>query len=381
MREPSREPGRSRQYARFRLAKKDSFNKRAIFVVLISLVSVVSILVLWQARSILLLLFAGYIGALILTTLTTAFQSWFHIKRRGLAFTLVIGAIVSVLTIGIGVRGPALVQQADSLQVDIASAAREIALRFQAQGWGRWVIAHSTDSTQLSRALSMALSGVGGAMYLTASTVAGFFLVTVTSIYLAAEPDFYLRGIRRILPARNRSTIESCFAAVTRTLRAWLLAKTVSMMAIGTFVTIGLLLLRIPLAGTLGVIAALLTFIPNLGPILSVIPAALMAFAASPTKGILTIGLFCVAHFLEGNVVTPLAERKIVRLPPALTLAVQLLLASVAGALGVALAAPLTAVMLGLADVLLPTGSGQSPGTSVQVKAAPEKLDARVQAS
>jgi predicted PurR-regulated permease PerM len=352
--------------------KGDSFNKHAVFVVLICLVSVGSLLVLWQARSILLLLFAGYIGAVTLTTLTTAFQLWFHIRRRGLAFTMVICATVAVLAVGIWLRGPALVQQVGDLRVDIASAAREIASRFQAQGWGRWIIAHSSDPTQISRALSMALSGVGGAVYLTASTVGGLFLVTITSVYLAAEPDFYLSGIRRILPARNRVAIESCFAAVPRMLRAWLLAKAVSMVTIGAFVTIGLLLLRIPLAGTLGTIAALLTFIPNLGPILSVTPAALIAFAISPTKGILTIALFCAAHFLEGNVATPLAERKIVRLPPALTLAVQLLLASVAGALGVALAAPLTAVMLGVADVLLPSDTAQSTRLSAHAPAAPE---------
>jgi predicted PurR-regulated permease PerM len=359
----------------------DRFRKRALFVVLICVASIVALLLLWQGRSILLLLFAGYIGALILTTLTEKFQAWFHLRRRGLAFAMVIGAAVLLLAASIWLRGPALVQQVGDLRIDIAAAVKELASRIQAQGWGQWVIAHSGDSSQISRALTVMLSGVGGAVYLTASTIAGLFLVAMTSIYLAAEPDFYIRGIRRILPARNRVTIEACFAAATRMLRSWLLAKAISMATIGAFVTIGLLLLRVPLAGTLGVIAALLTFIPNLGPILSVIPAALLAFAVSPTKGILTIAWYCMAHFLEGNVVTPLAERKIVRLPPALTLAVQLLLASVAGALGVALAAPLTAVILGVADVLLPPTRVQSSECSAHATAAPEKFDARVQPS
>jgi predicted PurR-regulated permease PerM len=59
-------------------------------------------------------------------------------------------------------------------------------------------------------------------------------------------------------------------------------------------------------------------------------------------------------HGLEGNIITPLLERRIVRLPPALTLTAQLLLAVIAGPLGLALAAPLMATMLGIADVLLP---------------------------
>ena len=130
-----------------------------------------------------------------------------------------------------------------------------------------------------------------------------------------------------------------------------------SMAAVGIIVTLGLWILGVPLAGTLGIIAALVTFIPNVGPILSVVPAALLAFAISPVKGLLTVALFILVHFLEGNILTPLLERQIVRLPPALTLTAQLLLAVIAGPLGLALAAPLTAAALGIFQVLLPADS------------------------
>jgi hypothetical protein len=62
-----------------------------------------------------------------------------------------------------------------------------------------------------------------------------------------------------------------------------------------------------------------------------------IAFAINPTKGLLCIGLFFLAHFIEGNSITPLADRQIVRLPPFLTISVQLVLAPMTGALGVAL--------------------------------------------
>lgn len=343
----------------------NGFEKRAIFVVLISVIACGLVVLVWEARSILLLLFAGYIGALILTTLTKWLQSWLHLRHRGLAFTLVVCVIIASAACGIWLRGPVLAQKLSDLQIDIAAAAQQLSSHLQEQKWARWVIAHSAESGQASHALSLALSGIGGAVYLTVSTIAGVFLVVITTLYLAAEPDFYLRGLRRLLPISPRPTIEACFAKATEMLQIWLMAKLVSMVAIGSFVTVGLLLLRVPLAGTLGVIAGLLTFIPNLGPILSVLPATLLAFEISPTKGILTIALFCCAHILEGNLVTPLAERKIVALPPALTLTVQLLLATIAGALGIALAAPLTAVMLGVLQVLLPKeGQFTSPDST-----------------
>jgi predicted PurR-regulated permease PerM len=125
------------------------------------------------------------------------------------------------------------------------------------------------------------------------------------------------------------------------------------MIAVGLLIFTGLWILRIPLAGTLGVIAACLTFIPNVGPILSAVPAGSLAFAISPTKGLLTILVFFLVHFIEGNFVTPLAERGIVKLPPGLTLFAQLLLASVAGPLGIVLAAPLTAGVSGAVLALI----------------------------
>lgn len=87
---------------------------------------------------------------------------------------------------------------------------------------------------------------------------------------------------------------------------------------------------------------------------IAIVPAALLAVAISPMKGLLTVLLFLAVHFLEGNVITPLLERRIVRLPPAITMTAQLLLAVVGGPLGVALAAPFTAAVLGVFDVLIP---------------------------
>jgi predicted PurR-regulated permease PerM len=307
----------------------------------------------WEARIILLVLFAGCLGALILATLTSSLQTWFRIPRV-IAFASVLVAIGSALGLGVWLRGPALAQQLSELQTEIPDAIRYVFASLHEYSWGRWILAKTTDATQSSRWLSYAAAGIGGAMATTVTTVACLLLVFLASIYLAAEPEFYMRGIRRILPPTHLAKFEACLDGAVHTLRFWLLARLVSMTAIGLLVTVGLWLLAVPLAGTLGFIAALLTFVPNLGPFVSAVPAVLLAFAVSPVKGLLITGLFCLAHFIEGNFVTPLADRKIVKLPPFLTLSLQLLLAPATGALGVALAAPLLAVTMGVVHALVP---------------------------
>jgi predicted PurR-regulated permease PerM len=332
---------------------RPDFKPRVIFVVTLIAAILIAMAAVWEARVILLVLFAGCLGALVLATLTSQLQSWLRIPRI-VAFAAVLAALGLAVTLGVWLRGPALAQQLAQLQVDVPNAARRLYSSLGKSSWGQWMISNAPDDIQWSSWLSYAASGIRGAVSMVVTTLACLLLVVMASIYLAAEPEFYRRGMQRILPSPIGPKVEACLRGAIRTLRFWLLSRLISMTAIGLIVSVGLWLLGIPLAGTLGFIAALLTFIPNIGPLASALPAALIAFGISPMKGFLTVGVFCLAHFIEGNLVTPLADRRIVKLPPFLTLSLQLLLAPVAGVLGVALAAPLLAATLGVVRVLIP---------------------------
>jgi predicted PurR-regulated permease PerM len=102
----------------------------------------------------------------------------------------------------------------------------------------------------------------------------------------------------------------------------------------------------VPLALTLGLIAGLLSFIPNFGPILSAVPAILLAFIHSPISAVYVACLFVGVQVVESNVVTPFIERKTVELAPALTIVFQLILGVLIGGLGLVLATPLLAVIV-----------------------------------
>jgi predicted PurR-regulated permease PerM len=329
------------------------FKRRAIFVVTIIAAVLIAIAAIWEARVILLVLFAGCLGALVLATLTSLLQSCLRIPRM-VAFAAVLATLGLAAALGVWLRGPALAQQFGQLQVAVPDAAGRLYSSLGKSTWGQWILSNAPDDGQWSSWLSYAASGIKGAVSMIVSSLVCLLLVVMASIYLAAEPEFYLRGMQRILPSSIWPKVEACLSGAVRTLRFWLLSRLISMTAIGVIVSAGLWLVGIPLAGTLGIIAALLTFIPNIGPLASALPATLLAFAISPLKGSLTIGVFCLAHFIEGNFVTPVADRKIVKLPPFLTLSVQLLLAPVAGALGFAMAAPLLAASLGVVRVLIP---------------------------
>jgi predicted PurR-regulated permease PerM len=118
------------------------------------------------------------------------------------------------------------------------------------------------------------------------------------------------------------------------------------MVTIGVLAGVGLRLLGIPYATVLGALAGIFAFIPNIGPIASAIPALLLA-APSGWERILAVAtLYWLAHAIDDAVVIPLAERHVVRLPPALTIAAQLVLGLSCGILGIMMAAPFVAVAI-----------------------------------
>jgi predicted PurR-regulated permease PerM len=250
--------------------------------------------------------------------------------------------------------GPNIADQFADLQVELPRAAHSLLNQMQTHQWGQWLLRQSPGSEQVANGFSFALTRIGGIVVSSATIFAGLVIVLSLSIYFSAEPEMYYNGVRRLVPEENRETFDACTGAVAQILRSWLVAKLISMTMVGVLISIGLAIVGVPLAGTLGIIAALMTFIPNVGPLISVIPAALLALAISPVRGLLALLVFAIVFTLEGYVVTPLLERNIVRLPPALTLAMQLLLATMAGPVGVALAAPLAAAILGVLSVLLP---------------------------
>ncbi len=194
--------------------------------------------------------------------------------------------------------------------MDLPIAAHQLLVRLQTTNRGRWLLARFSGDVQQLGGFSFAMTRIGGIVLSSATALTGLVIVGVASLYFAAEPDLYLKGLRLVIPLPYRSTFDRCLASATRMLRSWLLAKAVSMTAVGLLISIGLWILDIPLGGNTRYHRCLFDIYSQRRPILSAVPAGLLAFAISPTKGLLTVLLFCVVHFVEGNLVTSLAERR-----------------------------------------------------------------------
>lgn len=195
----------------------------------------------------------------------------------------------------------------------------------------------------------------------TLAAVGGLLLVIFLSIYFAADPELYRRGILALLPPRRRVLAARVMDRIAHVLRKWLVTQLIAMAVIGGISTIALLILRVKAAFALGLLAGLFEFIPTIGPILSAVPAVAMGFLDSPEKALLITVVYIGIQFLENHILIPLLMKGGMDLPPALTVITQALLALVFGFLGLMVAVPMLATVMVIVKMLYVDEPGEAP--------------------
>ncbi|MGE0657010.1 MAG: AI-2E family transporter [Pyrinomonadaceae bacterium] len=326
---------------------------------------------------VLLLIFAAALLAIFLRGIADVVARYTKLTE-GLSVLAVSILIVGVLAGAIAVLAPDVGNQVQHLRETLPSSAREASAYISQFGWGRALVEQLPSVEVVWNSISgfALLEGVGGFFSSTIGAVGNFFIVILLSIYLAIEPRFYTRGFTNLFSIGKRTRVRQILFAVGDTLRWWLIGKVCSMVFIGLLTWIGLSLLGVPLALALGLIAGLLSFIPNFGPIISALPAILLGFVESPMQGLYVLILYVGIQLIESNLVTPFIERETVELPPALTIVFQLALAALVGGLGLVLATPLLAVLIVVVQmVYVEDILGDRPVEIANVPATKESLD------
>jgi predicted PurR-regulated permease PerM len=327
--------------------------------------TVVAVLVLlqfvWETRLLLLLTMLG----VLLGVAATPVVDWLEARRvrRAAGAPLVVLGLLAAFVAVMLLTGPTMVKQIDALRVQLPLAVDRFDAYLASQhstlvdailppsaadssATGAPSEASGRLRTLLSSNLGPVRAILFGAVSSTFAVVAGFIFVLFLTIYFAIAPSTYRSGVLLLVPPEGREKGAKVYDAVVMTLRKWLSTQFIAMLAIGTITTVGLLLLGVKSALPLGIIAGLLEFIPNVGPLLSAVPAILIAFADAPSKALAVGLLYWGIQFLENNLLIPYLMQEELDLPPALTLLWQALMAIVFGFVGLFIAVPLLAAIM-----------------------------------
>jgi len=124
------------------------------------------------------------------------------------------------------------------------------------------------------------------------------------------------------------------------------------MFVVFVLTAIGLAIIGMPFWLVLALLAGLISFIPNFGPLIALIPAVLVALMQSPETALLVVGLYILIQFIESNFITTLVQQKLLNMPPAIIIIAQLLMGALTGGWGLVLATPLTVIVIILVQEL-----------------------------
>jgi predicted PurR-regulated permease PerM len=310
--------------------------------IIIALAILALALLLWNLRALLILVFGAVLFAVILRIIANSLKDRFGL-RDGIALLLAVLFVFGLIG-GAGLLfGAEISSQAESLTQTLPQAWQVLQARLEA--WGvaepvqQWLESLRTSSggSGIVDSLTGILSSVGGA-------ITDVVLVIVGGIFLAVEPDLYRRGLLKLVPRSGRGNLSQALDDCWTALRLWLLARLATMALVGLITGIGLYLIGVPAALTLGLLAGLLDFIPFVGPIIAAVPAVLLALALDPTSALWVVGLYLLVQQIEGNVITPVFQKRAVELPPALLLFALVACGLLFGIAGVLFAEPLTVV-------------------------------------
>src|SRR3989338_879404 len=213
------------------------------------------------------------------------------------------------------------------------------------------VSSHLFSLSDLAKGLQDFLIGSSNSAVQTVSMIFGgmlsLILILVLSFYLAAQEEGVDDFLRIVTPVKHYDYILDLWKRSQRKIGLWLQGQVLLGIIVGLLVYLILIVVGIPHALLLAVFAAAFEIIPVFGPIVSAVPAALIAFTNRGTGvGFLIVGLYLIIHQFENHLFYPLVVKKIVGISPIVVIIALVIGAKLAGVLGALIAVPLSAAFM-----------------------------------
>lgn len=318
-----------------------STSDRFVHRVVITVAIVALSYMVWQTREVIMIIFGGLLLATLLDALTDGVKRYTPLSGKAAFATMLFGLVLLLGASGWWL-GDKVLSQIQELREKLPEALEATRAWVEGTALGD----HMQSMWEGAKDADIPWGNVAGFTGTALGALANTILIIAIGIYFAASPALYRGGLMRMVPPAHRSTADNAFSAASKGLRLWLIGQLITMTIIGILTAIGLYALGIPLAFSLGVIAALLEFVPFVGPIVFGVLAVLLAFIEGPSAAFQVALLTLVLQQLEGNVLTPIIQRRTVKLPPALGLVGIVIFGVLFGIPGILFATPLMVVVM-----------------------------------
>lgn len=323
-----------------------TYSKRVAIAAFVVLLSIAAFYLIGKHFYFFLLVFAGILMAVMFCGMTDWLVRNVHLKR-GIALFLAVIFFFGIIVVAFWLVAPTVGKQVKEMQETVPQAFSKVEEWLSQYGWGQKLIDKIPDN--LSGALpknNTVLTQVSGVFSTTLSFLADVLIVLVTALFFAANPKIYTEGFTKLFPVRQRDRILEVLHLCYGNLKLWLLGMLAAMTLTGITAAIGYMLIGLPMAFALALLAFFGEFVPNVGPALAGVPAVLVGLTQGTQMALYAFLVYAFIQSVQSYILTPLIFQKTVDMPPALLLFFQVLLGILQGGIGLLLAAPLLAAIM-----------------------------------
>ncbi|AZI67829.1 AI-2E family transporter [Kaistella daneshvariae] len=318
----------------------------------------------WLTAGILLLLlvvaylFSTLLNLLLLVLAGALVSIYFHAcaglltakLKIGSPYALIISVLLNLIIVGLffWFVGARLNSQVDELSQKLPQTIDNAKSWLSERPLGEKILNYSTNSLESGKATSTIKAFFSS----TFGILSDVYIVILLAMFFIASPETYRRGVIHLVPTKGKKTAENLYDEIHRVLKNWIKGEIFGFVFIAVLTGLGLWILGMPQVLTLALIAGLLNFIPNFGPLIALVPAVLLGLMQGPNTALLVLGLYTFIQIVQSTVTQPLIQKKMVSVPPALLIFGQVGMGLIAGFWGVLLATPVIAIIMTLVNKL-----------------------------
>lgn len=277
--------------------------------------------------------------------------------NRGVSILLLFLAIIWGVVMAIAFVVPTISKQIKELIANIPLWWNQFKEFIESWNGPKWTMAlkeHIQDYISDVPSLLMTnssdiITNIPSEIFPLVGTVTGVATVLITSpfvlFYLLKDgknlPEFLLKFV----PVSYRDGSRTILREMNQQISSYIRGQIIISFCIGVLLFIGYLIIGLPYALTLAIIAALTSVVPYVGPIIAITPAVCLAIFTSPILLIKIAIVWVVVQALEGKVITPQIMGKSIKVHPLTILFTILCAGKLFGVLGLVLAIPGYAVL------------------------------------
>lgn len=278
-----------------------------------------------------------------------------YLARQGLprvwGVLAILATLVVVLWLFALALAPAIAEQSRQLAQDLPVLVEEaLALVNRVRGFFGLRTPIAPDAESLSNVGRELLTGsavsTAAGVGITVAAVGSLGLVVALStVYLIIQPEPWVNGFVSLFPAGWRQRVRELLGMMYHTIQRWFLGQLAAMTFIGVFWAVALSVIGVPFALLLGIFSGLISFVPFVGAVVSVVVPIVMALVSDPITAVWVVLAFVVIQQLEGNVLQPIVMSQAVDLHPAMVVFAIVVMGTLFGFVGIFLAVPLAAAV------------------------------------